>query len=195
LPPEGRQGTRSFQDIVVDPKTGGYKLVSNIPGQEYNFGPSDYVKNMPKANPLYSDPGFLAWAANSGLSYDTAAASVARQKGALQNALAVKTPELQQQGEDKLKSIYGGYANRGLYGAGQQGVDEGKAQADTLSQIAGAQADTANQINGLTSGLVQKRQDLLADAANKGYGVAGQQDLTNRLNEVDRKYPGQAVPS
>src|SRR5882672_8184603 len=44
LNPEQRQGTRTFQDITVDPQTGGYTLKSNIPGQNYDFGPSDYVK-------------------------------------------------------------------------------------------------------------------------------------------------------
>lgn len=143
----------------------------------------------PAANPLYSDPAFLAYAANSGRDYETAAADTARRQAALQNALALKTPEIKQQGEDQLKSIYGNYASRGLYGAGQQAEDEGKSQANTLGQIAQAQATTQSGIEDLTSGLAQKRQDLLAGSASRGYDVAGNQDLEQRLSAVDKKYP------
>ncbi len=37
LAPENRQGSRYFTNIVADPATGGYTLVSNIAGQTYNF--------------------------------------------------------------------------------------------------------------------------------------------------------------
>lgn len=190
LAPEQRQGTRQFTNIVVDPQTGGYKLVSNIPGQEYNFGPSQYVQNMPKANPLYSDPAFLAYAANSGRDYETAAQDVARQTAATQNALSLNLPKIKQEGEDSLKSIYGNYASRGLYGAGQQATDEDKAQANTLSQIGEAQANAQNQIDTLQGSLAKKRQDILAGAAGQGQSTAGRQDLESRLNAVDQKYPG-----
>ncbi len=143
----------------------------------------------PAANPLYSDPGFLAFAANAGLDYETAANTVARKQAALQNALAVKIPGLQQQGKKQLESVYGGFASRGLYGAGQQGVEEGNVQSQNLQDIAGAQAETTNQIQDLQGGLAQKRQDWLTQAAQKGLDTAGSQDLTNRFNEVDKKYP------
>lgn len=191
LDPKDRQGQRSFENIVVDPKTGGYKLVSNIPGQEYNFGPSQYVQNQPKANPLYSDPAFLAFTANAGLDYETAAQDVAKKKAGLQNALGLQIPDIQNQGKKDLESIYGGFASRGLYGAGQQGVKEGESQADTLGQIGRAQANTQNQITDLEGGLAQSRQKIMTDAANKGYAVAGNQDLTSKLDDVDRRYPQQ----
>lgn len=197
LPPSARQGgTRTFRDIVVDPKTGGYKIITDTgggptegQGSGYDFGPSDYVKNMPKANPLYSDPAFLAFIANSGMDYETAANDVARKKAALQNALSLQIPEMQKQGKQQLDSIYGNFASRGLYGAGQQAEKEGEAQSNTLSQIAKAQGDTANQISDLSSGLAQKRQSILQDATTRGYGTAGTQDLTSRLSDIDKKYP------
>lgn len=197
LPPEARQGgNRTFRDIVVDPKTGGYKLVTDTgggptegQGSGYDFGPSDYVKNMPRANPLYSDPAFLAFIANSGMDYEAAANDVQRRKAALQNALSLQVPDIQKQGENQLKSIYGDFASRGLYGSGQQAEKEGEAQANTLSQVAKAQGDTANQIADLQGGLATKRSGILADAASKGYGTAGTQDLTAKLGDVDKRYP------
>lgn len=188
LRPDQRQGSRQFTGITVDPKTGGYQLQSDQPGQNYDFGPSQYVQQH-AANPLYSDPAFLQFAANAGLDYETAAQGVASKTAALNNALALKMPQMQEQGKDQLQSIYGGYANRGLYGAGQQAEDEGKAQASNLANIASEQANTTNQINELSTGLAQKRQGWLVDAANKGYATAGNQDLTNKFDTVDKKYP------
>lgn len=197
LPAEARQGgTRTFKDLIVDPKTGGYKIVTDTgggptegQGSGYDFGPSNYVQNMPKANPLYSDPSFLAFAANAGLDYETFANDAARKQAALQNALSLQVPDIQKQGKQQLESIYGGFANRGLYGTGQQAEKEGQQQADTLSQIGRAQADTSNQIADLASQTAQRRQQYLNQAAEKGYGTAGTQDLTQRLGEVDKKYP------
>lgn len=145
--------------------------------------------SAPPANPLYSDPAFLAYAANSGRDYETAAADVQRKKAAIEGALTVSQSNIKSQGQEKLKSIYGDYASRGLYGAGQQAEDEGKAQAANLQDIAQAQSQASQQIEDLQSGLAQKRQDILAQASAKGYDVAGSQDLTNRLGEVDKKYP------
>lgn len=193
LAPEQRQGQRKFTNLVVDPKTGGYKLVSDQPGQEYNFGPSQHVQGMPKANPLYSDPAFLAYVANSGRDYETAAGEVSRRKAAIQNALSLQVPEIKKQGEQKMESIYGDYASRGLTNAGQmsggQATDEGKAQSDTLAQIGKAQAGAQTEVDDLVGGLAQKRQDLLAGVTQKGYGTAGTQDLDNKIKDVDRRYP------
>lgn len=193
LRPEQRQGTRKFTNLVVDPKTGGYKLVSDQPGQEYNFGPSQHVQAMPKANPLYSDPAFLAYVANSGRDYETAAGEVARKKAAIQNALGLQLPEIKKQGEQKLESIYGNYASRGLTNPGQvsggQVKDEATAQSDTLAQVGKAQAGAQTEIDDMVGGLAQKRQDLLAGVTQKGYGTAGTQDLDTQLKDVDRRYP------
>lgn len=188
LTPEQRQGTRTFKDIVVDPNTGGYKLISGT-GEEYAFGPSEHVRNMPKANPLYSDPGFLAFVANAGMDYEAAAGTVARQKAAIQNALGVRIPEIKKQGEKAKESVYGDFASRGLYGAGQQAVKEDEVAANTLSQVASEEAKAAADIESLTGQLVNKRQQYLKDATSKGYDVAGTQDLTNKFSEVDKKYP------
>lgn len=188
LRPEDRQGTRTFKDIIVDPKTGGYKLVSAT-GEGYDFGPSEHVRNMPKANPLYSDPGYLAFVANAGMDYETAAADVARRKAAINNALGVRIPEIKKAGEKTKEGIYGDFASRGLYGAGQQSVREGEAEAQTLSDIGKAEASAAGEIEDLVGGLVGKRQQYLKDATSRGYDVAGSQDLENRLSEVDKKYP------
>jgi hypothetical protein len=196
LAPDQRQGTRSFQDIVVDPQTGGYKLVSNIPGQEYNFGPSDYVKNQTPYNPIYKDPAYLSFLANSGMTYEDAARQTSSKTQALNTALASTIPQLQEQGQDSLKGIYGRYADRGLYGAGQQAVDEGKAQAATNQAIGTAQTNTSQDIADLQSNLATTRRNMLNDATTRGYGVAGGQDLTNRYNAVDQKYPlGKSTPS
>lgn len=192
LTPEQRQGSRSFQDLVVDPKTGGYKLVSDK-GEGYDFGPSQHVRNMPRANPLYSDPAFLAFVANAGMDYETAASTVNRKKAALQGALTIQTGDIKKGGEKKLESIYGDFANRGLTGAGQmsgqQAVKEGEAQSDTLGQIAKAQGDTASEIEDLQGQLVSKRQQYLQDATSRGYDVAGTQDLKTKLDDVDKRYP------
>lgn len=193
LAPDQRQGTRSFTDIQVDPNTGGYKLISNILGQEYAFGPSEFVKNMPKANPLYSDPAFLQFIAGAGMDYETAAGQVQRRKQALQNALALDVPEMQKKSENNLKSIYGNFASRGLYGAGQQGVEEGEERARSVAEIGRAQGDTANQIADLESGLAQKRSEILQSAATKGLGTADTMDLKNKLTDVDRRYPAAAA--
>lgn len=189
LAPEQRQGTRKFTDIRVDPKTGGYTLVSDIPGQEYAFGPSEFVKNMPKANPLYSDPGFLAWAANYGMDYETAASDVARQSAAINNALGLRIPEIKQEGKKREEGIYGGFASRGLYGSSQQAGQEDESRAQTLSDVGKAEAAAAGQIEGLVSGLVKKRQAGLQEATAKGYDVGGQQYLSDVFGEVDKKYP------
>ena len=192
LTPEQRQGSRSFQDLVVDPKTGGYKLVSDK-GEGYDFGPSQYVRDMPRANPLYSDPAFLAFVANAGMDYETAASQVTRQKAGLQNALTLTTGDIQKQGKKQLESIYKDVAGRGLTGAGQmpgeQAVREGEAQSDTLASIARAQADTANQITDLEGQLVTNRQNYLRDATTKGYDSAGRQFLDEKLKDVDKRYP------
>lgn len=192
LAPEQRQGTRKFQNLVVDPKTGGYKLVSDK-GEDYNFGPSQHVQAMPKANPLYSDPAFLAYVANSGRDYETAAGEVTRKKAAIQNALGLQVPEIKKQGEQKLESIYGNYAQRGLTNPGQvsggQVKAEGEAQSDTLAQVGKAQGQAQTEIDDLVGGLAQKRQDLLAGVSQKGYSTAGAQDLDTKLQDVDRRYP------
>lgn len=187
LSPEQRQGSRQFTGITTNDQ-GGYQLQSDKPGQNYDFGPSDYVKAH-QANPLYSDPAFLQFSANAGLDYETAAADVARKQAALNNALALRMPQMEQQGKDAVDNVYGTYATRGLYGSGQQAQDEGKAQANNLASIASTQADTANQIADLHSGLVTKRLSGLQAATDRGYGVAGSQDLTNRFDTVDKKYP------
>lgn len=192
LKPEQRQGTRQFTDLQVNDQTGGYKLISDQPGQEYNFDPSEYVRNMPKANPLYSDPAFLQFVANAGMTYETAAADVTKRKAALQNALALDVPELEKKSENNLKSIYGDFASRGLYGAGQQGVEEGEERARSLGEVGRKQGDTANQINELTTNLAYTRQGILQDAAQKGLSTAGTQDLDQKFKDVDRKYPAAA---
>lgn len=189
LRPEDRQGTRKFTGLKVDDKTGGYQLQSDQPGQNYDFGPSEFVKNMPKANPLYSDPAFLAYLASSGRDYETAAGIVQRKKAALEGALTLDKADIMNQGKKDLESIYGNFASRGLYGAGQQAVKEDEAQASTLSQIAKKEGQTASDIEGLVGGLAQKRSEIMSDATAKGYDVAGQQDLDKRLGDVDRKYP------
>lgn len=181
---------REFTNIVVDPETGGYRILSkDSPDVGYQFGPSEFVKQMPRANPLYSDPAFLAYLANSGRSYEIAAQDVQRRKAAIQGALGLDIPGIKKQGEEKLGDVYKGFASRGLYGAGQQAEEEGKVQAATAEDVARTESRAASEIESLTSGLAQKRQDLLAEGAAKGYGTAGEQYATKRLEEVEKKYP------
>ncbi len=197
LPAEARQGgARTFRDIIVDPKTGGYKIVTDTgggptegQGSGYDFGPSEFVRNMPRANPLYSDPAFLAYLANSGRSYEIAAQDVQRRKAAIEGALSLDIPGIKQRGQENLGNVYKGFASRGLYGAGQQAEEEGKVQSSTTEEIGRREAEAAGQIESLATELAKKRQDILAESATRGYDVAGQQEAEKRLKEVEKKYP------
>lgn len=61
LAPAARQGTRHFVDIRLHPESGGYTLVSNIPGQTYTFQGPGPVAGAPGGaapeTPVASQPG------------------------------------------------------------------------------------------------------------------------------------------
>lgn len=188
LAAEDRQGNRSFKDIQVNPD-GSYKLISNIPGQEYNFGPK--APQGPAPNSLYQDPAFLAFLRSSDLSLETAAGDVARKQRAYQDALQAQTGNIEQNRTQASQGKNNSFEARGVYRSGQREVQQGQLEQDYAQQLAAAQAQTAGQVGELQQGLAEKVAEQQRQAAEKGYGVAGQQELATQQENLRKKYPTQ----
>lgn len=190
-----------FKDIVLDPN-GGYKLLYDDPSgsgrvYDYNLAPAFQQMNpgwkppapKPKPNTLYSDPGFLAFMRSSDLELETAAQQVARQQDALRRALGLQETQIKDQGVQDRQNIANSFEARGVFRSGMNAVKQAEAEQRMAADLAARKRETANQISGLSESLASKVAEQQRAAGEKGYGVAGQQDLAARQEALRAKYP------
>lgn len=142
---------------------GGY-TVRDTEGRTYRFGAAEargFGLNVPDkpqlpAKNVYENPAFLAFLRTSGLEMDTAAADVARQESALQQALASSVADLQTQGAQARRGIDQNFESRGVFRSGARGERLGEQEALTNTAIASRQAGTADQVAALRGSLANK---------------------------------------
>jgi hypothetical protein len=172
--------------LKVNPD-GSYSM-TDAGGHNYAFGPQ--AGAAPAANPLYSDPGFLAFLRGSDYTLDASAAAVARKQAALQQGLGNSLMNLKDQGVSDRRNTDNSYEARGVFRSGARD----RAQTDLDNQYANREAglrnDTANQISDLNQSLSDTVAQQQQKAAELGYGTAGQQGLTNSYSDIQKKYPG-----
>lgn len=166
---------------------GGYEIVDSE-GRKYAFNPQ--APPPPKANPLYSDPDFLAFVRSADYTIDAAAADVARRQGAINRALANDLSRLSDSRDKDLKSIDDSHEARGVYRGGARLRDRSKSESDYARMEGETRDARANEIYDTASTLTKTVADLQQKSAELGYGTSGEQALGQGYESVQKKYPG-----
>lgn len=166
---------------------GGYE-VTDTAGRKYAFGPQ--APPAPKANPLYSDPDFLAFTRAADYTLDAAAADVARRQAAVNRALATDLTTLQDSREKDLKSIDESAETRGVYRGGDRLRDRTQAESQYAQREGQVREQRSTELADTAQSLADKVAGLQQQAAEKGYGLAGEQALGQGYEAVQKKYPG-----
>lgn len=172
--------------------TGGFKLnsaggysLTDTEGRAYDFGPK-----APKANPLYSDPDFLAFTRAADYTIDAAAADVARRQGAINRALANDLTTLADSRDKDLTGVDNSHEARGVYRGGARLRDRSKTEADYANREGQVRDQRTQEITEIGSSLTNTVAGLQQKAAELGYGTAGEQALGQGYEAVQKKYPG-----
>lgn len=192
-------GAQNFTDLVLNPM-GGYKIISEQSPVGYDFS-GEYQRRYgqtqappgapaaPAPNTLYSDPGFLAFLRSSDLGLETAASKVAQQQDALRRALGMSTTQLQDQGGQERQGIANSFESRGVFRSGMNAVKQAEQEQRQAQAISANQAQTAGQVADLSASLADKVAEQQRLASEKGYGVAGEQELNKLQEGLRAKYP------
>lgn len=182
---------RQFSDLVLDPR-GGYRLVSQT-GENYDLAP-EYQKRFGAStppNPLAQDPAWAAFLRTSGLEYDQAAGDIARRSSAINTALGLDIPDIEEQGKKDRRGIDSNFEARGVYESGQRLKLLGEQEAHQARQLGRRQLAAGNQIGGLESDLADTVARIQRRGAELGSSIAGTQygsELESGLASQKTKY-------
>lgn len=162
---------------------GGYEIVDTA-GRKYAFAPP-----APQANPLYSDPDFLAFTRAADYTIDAAAADVARRAGAVNRALTTDLTQLADSRDKDLKSIDESHETRGVYRGGDRLRDKAQRETEFATREGQVREQRAGEVADISSGLANTVAGLQQKSAELGYGTAGEQALGKGYEAVQKKYP------
>lgn len=117
---------------------------------------------------LGSDPSYLAFLRASNLSQATSAADVARRQAALQAALNLQLPGMEQQDATQGRNLAGNYEARGMFRSGAHLRDASELQAQQARQKTAFITNTQNQIADLSGQLASNIADQQRRSAEAG---------------------------
>lgn len=182
-----RQGDRQgFKRIQATPN-GGYSLTSGR-DEQFAFGPK--APAAPQ-NVLAEDPAWLAFLRTSGLEYDQAAADMSRRSAAINTALGLDIPEIEEQGKQARRGIDNSFAARGVFESTARKDRLGEQEAQQTSQIGRRRLDAVNQVGGLEGDLAGTVAGIQRRGAEMGSSIAGNNygsELERGLAQTRSKY-------
>lgn len=174
LAPEQKQGSRSIIGIEGTAE-GGYRLrSSNADEAGYTFNPGGNNGLVPN-NPLAGDPAYAAFLRTSGLALEVAAADTARRRMAIDSALGLDIPDIQEQGKREREGISGSFEARGFARSGERVSKLGEQETDEANAIARRRLAALQETQGLEQDLAARVAGTQREGAELGLSLLGKQ--------------------
>lgn len=134
---------------------------------------------------LAQDPAYLAFLRASGLSDEIAAAAVARQSGAINQALGLNVEDLDESGRRQRRSISSSQESRGALRSGETLRRTSEQEQDQARRRAAIEQAAANQLGGLQTGLASQIAGTQLKGSELALGMSADRDLSTGQDAID----------